>query len=397
MKAGSTAPVIFMLALAAFASTSAFRICDPLLPILAEEFGVRTAQASNAVTSFSVAYGVMQFFYGPVGDRYGKFRTLACATLGCAAGSLMVAAAPTFNLLLVGRFVAGATAAGIVPLSMAWIGDHVAYEQRQATLARFLLGTITGMASGQVLGGVFADTIGWRWAFVALACVYLGVGALLLSRRHIVTETLSQAPSGASLLSPLWQVLMVPWARVVLVTVFLEGALVFGALAFVPAYLHEHLGLPVSWAGAIGGLFGLGAMMYALRANQLVRRLGERRLVFSGGCLLSVACATFWLAPTWGLAAAASMVCGFGYYLLHAVLQTNATQMAPSMRGTAVALFASCLFLGQSVGVAGAGALADVAGLAAIFPVSMTLIPVLAVAFAWRLKFRRAAGYGSPN
>jgi len=155
--------------------------------------------------------------------------------------------------------------------------------------------------------------------------------------------------------------------------------------------------LPVSWAGAIGGLFGLGAMLYALRANQLVRRLGERRLVFSGGCLLSVACATFWLAPNWGLAAAGSMVCGFGYYLLHAVLQTNATQMAPAMRGTAVALFASCLFLGQSVGVAGAGVLVDVAGLAAIFPVSMTLIPVLAVAFAWRLKFRRAAGYGSPD
>ena len=397
MKGGSTTPVIFMLALAAFASTTAFRICDPLLPVLAQEFGVRTAQASYAVTVFSVAYGVMQFFYGPVGDRYGKFHTLACATLGCAAGSLIVASAPTFELLLVGRFLAGATAAGIVPLSRAWIGDHVPYEQRQATLARFLLGTITGMASGQVLGGGFADLIGWRWAFVALACVYLGVGALLISRRHLVTETLSTASRGARFLSPLWQVLLVPWARVVLLTVFLEGALVFGALAFVPAYLHEHLGLPVSWAGAIGGLFGLGAMGYALRANQLVRRLGERRLVFFGGCLLSLACATFWLAPTWGVAAAGSVVCGFGYYLLHAVLQTNATQMAPAMRGTAVALFASCLFLGQSVGVAGAGLLADLAGLAAVFPVSMVLLPLLAATFAWRLRFRRAAGYGAPD
>ena len=62
----STTPVIILLALAAFASASAFRICDPLLPVLANDFGVRTAQASNSVTFFAIAYGVMQFFYGPM-------------------------------------------------------------------------------------------------------------------------------------------------------------------------------------------------------------------------------------------------------------------------------------------------------------------------------------------
>jgi MFS family permease len=180
-------PVIILLALAAFASSSAFRICDPLLPVLASEFNVRTAQASSAVTYFSIAYGVMQFFYGPVGDRYGKFFILSLATLGCAVGSLLVAFAPTLGILELGRFISGATAAGIIPLSMAWIGDHVPYAQRQATLARYLLGSISGIAIGQLLGGVFADTVGWRWAFVFLAMSYLVVGSLLIyRRRHVV-------------------------------------------------------------------------------------------------------------------------------------------------------------------------------------------------------------------
>ncbi len=384
----STTPVIILLALAAFASASAFRICDPLLPVLAAEFDVRTAQASNAVTFFSVAYGVMQFFYGPVGDRYGKFRVLSFATLGSAFGSLVVAVAPTLEMVVVGRFIAGATAAGIVPLSMAWIGDNVPYEQRQSTLARFLLGSISGLAAGQLLGGIFADTIGWRWAFVAMAMVYLIVGSLLISRRRMVPETLSPRGEGRNLLAPLRQVGATPWAREVLLTVFLEGALVFGPLAFVPAYLHEHLGIAVSWAGVIGGLFAVGALMYALRANQLIARLGERRLALFGGLTLALSYSTYWFAGSWPWAVLASILAGFGYYLLHAVLQTNATQMAPAVRGTAVSLFASFLFLGQSVGVTAAALLVDAVGIGAVFPVGIMTIPVLAVIFAWRLRKR---------
>ena len=385
----STMPVIILLALAAFASSSAFRICDPLLPVLASEFGVRTAQASSAVTYFSIAYGVMQFFYGPVGDRYGKFLVLSLATFGCAAGSLLVASAPTLGILELGRFISGATAAGIIPLSMAWIGDHVPYEQRQATLARYLLGSISGIAIGQLLGGVFADTVGWRWAFVFLAVIYLVVGSLLISRRRSVVEV--PASGGVRLLDPVRQVWAQPWARIVLVVVCLEGAFVFGPLAFVPAYLHERHDIAVAWAGGISGLFAAGALIYALYANHFVRRFGEYRLAVSGGCLMAFAFAVYWFSTVWYWGVLASILSGLGYYLLHAVLQTHATQMAPAMRGTAVALFASFLFFGQSAGVILASVAVDHLDLAAVFPIGIFGWPILAIVFAWRLRKRQAA------
>ncbi len=385
----STMPVIILLALAAFASSSAFRICDPLLPVLASEFGVRTAQASSAVTYFSIAYGVMQFFYGPVGDRYGKFFVLSLATFGCAAGSLLVACAPTLGILELGRFISGATAAGIIPLSMAWIGDHVPYEQRQATLARYLLGSISGIAIGQLLGGVFADTVGWRWAFVFLAMIYLVVGGLLISRRHGVVEV--PASAAVRLLDPVREVWAQPWARIVLVVVCLEGAFVFGPLAFVPAYLHERHEIAVAWAGGISGLFAGGALIYAFYANYFVRRFGEYRLAVSGGCMMAFAFAVYWFSSVWYWGVLASILSGLGYYLLHAVLQTHATQMAPAIRGTAVALFASFLFFGQSVGVILASVAVDHLGLAAVFPIGIFGLPVLAIVFAWRLQKRQAA------
>ena len=44
------------------------------------------------------------------------------------------------------------------------------------------------------------------------------------------------------------------------------------------------------------------------------------------------------------------MLLGFGFYMLHSTLQTKATELSPSARGTAVSLFAFMLFLGSATG-----------------------------------------------
>ena len=45
------------------------------------------------------------------------------------------------------------------------------------------------------------------------------------------------------------------------------------------------------------------------------------------------------------------LLIGLGFYALHNTLQTNATQMTPQARGTAVAVFSSAIYLGQTAGV----------------------------------------------
>jgi Arabinose efflux permease len=379
--------MIALLALASFASASAFRICDPMLPQLAEEFGTTTGQAAHAVTIFAIAYGLLQFFFGPVGDRYGKFRTVAVATLLCAAGSAGVAMAPSMDVLLACRFLSGAAGAGIVPLSMAWIGDNVPYEQRQVTLARFLTGTITGMAAGQVLGGAFASTLGWRWGFVFLAAGYLCTGMLLLrgSRRLPVEAT---AGARTQFLAPMASVLRISWARLILSVAFLEGAVVFGVLSFVPAYLQHRFGVTPMAAGLLTGVYALGGLTYVVVARRLVPALGEAGLAASGGALLAVAFLLYWLGGDWGWSIAAGMLCGFGYYLLHSTLQAHATQMAPKVRGTAVALFACVLFLGQSAGVAAGGVVVDHLGMTWLFVAGVVGCPLVAGAFVTALRRR---------
>ena len=386
---------ITLLALAAFVSSSAFRICDAMLPQLALDFGTTTGGAAYVVTAFAVAYGLVQIVFGPVGDRYGKYRVIAFATLACAIGSSVAALASSLPILIAARAVSGAAGAGIVPLSMAWIGDNVPYERRQETLARFLTGTILGMSTGQVLGGVFADTVGWRWAFALLVVGYLVVGVLLQRELRRQRET-HDVPTGGQarprFVAQAAVVWRTPWARVVLATVFIEGLLVFGSLAFAPAYLHTRFGLSLTLAGAVVAVYALGGLAYTVVARRVVARLGESGMVVAGGFVLGLAFLLYLIGPVWAVSLAASVLAGFGYYLLHATLQTNATQMVPEARGTAVAWFASCLFMGQAVGVAIAGMLVDAAGAVWIFGSSALLLPVLGLAFGAALRRKGRAG-----
>ena len=150
--APGTQATILLLSCAAFFSGAALRICDSLLPRLAADFGRTPGQAGQVIISFSIAYGLMQLLFGPLGDRYGKARMVSLATAACAVGALVSALAPSFDALVALRVVWGMAAAGVIPLAMAWIGDAVPYEQRQATLARLLTGTLGGMMAGQLAG-----------------------------------------------------------------------------------------------------------------------------------------------------------------------------------------------------------------------------------------------------
>jgi YNFM family putative membrane transporter len=376
---------VTLLSFAAFASAASARLCDPMLPNLARTFSVSPEAAAQVVSSFSVAYGLLQVFFGPLGDRLGKYRLIAFTTLACTVGSLGAALAHSLGWLVMARLLTGASAAGIIPLSMAWIGDTIPYEERQATLARFLAGQIVGVIGGQFIGGVFTDTLGFRWAFGFMAMAYLAIGLLVLaeSSSNESTRHVHGAPPGKTgVVAQAREVLAVPWARVILLTVFVEGISVFGPLAFVPSYLHQRFGLSLTAAGSLMAAFGIGGFSYILFARRFVSEFGEVGLARKGGYAIGIAWLLLALGPSWIWALPACYGVGLGYYMLHNTLQTNATQMAPHVRGTAVSLFASAFFLGQSAGVVLAAYLLAQAGALVLFGLAAAALPLIGFAFS---------------
>jgi predicted MFS family arabinose efflux permease len=392
-EAGATPTrVIAVLALGAFASAANLRVCDPLLPQMAGELGVTIGTAAMVVTAFALAYGLFQVVMGPLGDAHGKLKVVTAGSLWAGIATAVSAAMPTLEPLMLARFIAGAGAAAVIPVALAWIGDVVAYDRRQAVLARFMSGQILGIVFGQAAGGVLGGLIGWRGAMALLGLVHVGAGLLLLGemRRFQPGAPLAGRTRWGAAAASAYGMLRGGWVRVVLGTAFLECMAMFGALAYVGAELNQRFGLSLGVVGAVLASFGVGALFYAATASRLVAWLGQSGLVSIGALLLAAGYAALALMPSAWFAPPAIALIGLGYYMLHTTLQTHATQMAPEARGLALSLFAFMVFTGHSVGVALAAPVMDRYGAQPIFLAAAVLILGVAVWFRGRLVRRPA-------
>ncbi len=382
---------IVLLAVAGFASQSMVRSADSLLPQIASDLAISVGAASIIVSVYSLMHGSMQLIIGPFGDRFGKYVTI---TVMCALSAVTVAAcgfAHSLGTLTLARIAAGATASWIIPLGMAYIGDVVPYEERQAVLGRYLAGQITGQLFGQAAGGIIGDWLGWRAAFFIHAAIFALAAVALFRELRINPTTRASSPHDAkarSFLADYKIVLANPFARFVVVVAFFEFAFMFGGFAFVGADLHMRFGVSFTLVGLVVCFFGLGGLIYAGTVKQLVHRLGQPGLAAIGGVTLGLAYLLLGLAPAWWIAPFAVTLVGLGFYMMHNTLQTNATQMAPEARGTAVGLFSAALYLGQTAGVAAFALVVDRAGAPVVFITVAILLPALALWFAGRLKRR---------
>lgn len=379
---------VFLLSLAAFASAASLRATDPLLPLIADEYAVTAGAASAAVTAFALSYGLLQVVCGPLGDRYGRYRTIAAAALVSAFGSAACALAPSLGALVAARFVSGATIGAFIPLALAWIGDTVSYEKRQPLLARFLVGQMAGVAFGTAAAGWLGEHFGWRTIFFAMAALLFIVALLLVlevKRNPLAARRGAGRGAIRQSLARMPRLLVHPRLRVLIATGYVEGLFIFGALAFVAIYLQRRFLLGPGLAGTLVTAYAAGGMLYALAARRAVRRLGERGLATLGGGALFIGYLGLALSPFLTLTTLSIGAVGAGFYMLHTTVQTHVTQVAPEDRGSAVALFATFLFLGQASGVWLASHVVDGAGMTPVFLAAALGLAALATAFRYFL------------
>src|SRR5271169_2112788 len=186
-----------LLAVAGFASQAQVRVTDSLLPQIAADFHTTVGAAAMVVTSYAIAHGTIQLVIGPVGDRFGKYRTVA---LMCAIGAVLVGLcgmAASLSQLALARLATGAAAGWVIPISMAYVGDVTPYERRQPILARYLTGQILGQLSGQAAGGVLGDLMGWRNVFFVLAGMFAIATAGLMFELAVNPQTRKSSAGAA--------------------------------------------------------------------------------------------------------------------------------------------------------------------------------------------------------
>ncbi|MCA1754889.1 MAG: MFS transporter, partial [Spirochaeta sp.] len=146
------------------------------VPVIRERYNLGADAASWLLVAYSLPFMLCMPLYGRLGDAVGRKRLLTFGILFFLAGSLMLAFVQDFRFLLAARAVQGVGAAGVNPLSMALILEHVPSKSRGKALGTWnSVGPVAGIL-GPPTAGLLIDVVSWR--VILLPAVVLGIFAV---------------------------------------------------------------------------------------------------------------------------------------------------------------------------------------------------------------------------
>jgi DHA1 family bicyclomycin/chloramphenicol resistance-like MFS transporter len=278
----------------------------PSLPATAEALGAAPATVQLTVTLFLAAFALAQLIHGPLSDRLGRRRVLLGGLAVYLIGGLACWAAPSVQLLVLGRLLQALGAGSGPVVGRAVIRDL--YEPEPAARVLGYMGTAMALTPilAPILGGVIHVALGWRAVYLALAAfgaLFLGVSTVLVpeTNRRRDPDALRPghlATNAADLLGDR------SFLGYVLVVALMFG----GQFAFITGsafVLIEVLAVAPDVYGLCFGLVALGLMTGSFLAAQLTRRVGIDRLIaaatslgaVAGGVMAALAWRGVWTVP----------------------------------------------------------------------------------------------------
>ena len=218
-------------------------ILNVALPDVRHSLHATAAALPWAVDAYTVVFAGLMLASGAVADRWGARRVYRGALAAFAVMSVLCAAAPNAGVLIGGRALLGAAAAGLVPASLALLAAmYPDPAARAKAIGAWAAISCLGLITGPVLGGALVTLGGWRLVFlvnppIAVAAWFisrrltahqptkhrrLDVPGLILSILGLGTLTYGLVSAGTT-----------GWARPAPIAALLAAAAAFGGLAAV--------------------------------------------------------------------------------------------------------------------------------------------------------------------
>lgn len=374
--------MIFILSLAGFISAADNWIVSPVLPAIAATFGISIAFTGIILTAYLVPYGLMQPFYGFLSDNRGKKRVLQKITLGLALGTGACAVSNSFGMLFFWRAFTGFFAAGIIAVSLAWIGDNVPSGERQRYVGKFMGIVFLGQGMSVGLGGTITNYLGWQVMFGIFAAVSLCTVFLLNKLPESEISTNKQPFRFHDFFSEVKKVVSTPKGKIIFPMAFAAGFLLVGLYSYLGAFLHEFTGLNYLQIGLIIMFYGFACLIAGSAVGRLEKIMEQKKIIIIGGFMALSSALILATLPFWQAVLAATITLGFGYIFIQSPLATMAFDVTPEATGLPSALIGLGLFGGGGIGTAVFGWILNLGGYGVLWPVVALGIVIFILAAA---------------
>ncbi|MXW96783.1 MAG: MFS transporter [Acidimicrobiaceae bacterium] len=363
--------------------TLGFSVTAPILPDLADVFGVSRGSIGLVQGSISFAGVMFSAIIGYLADRIGRRRVILAALALFSVFGVAGFFARTFWALVTVRFLQGVGTSGILGVGIVLIGD--AFEGAARTRAMGI--NMTGLQTTSLLGPVIAGLLAVNGTFRPFLIFLIGIPLAAWASRMPAdrpTETVEKPLRHlrAALATMRREQTLADFAGVLAAT-FVATYLLHGlGLTVVPLLLDDEFGIEVAARGVYIAAFQLGIVLAAIRIGVLIDRMGKANLITAAFALMAGGSAVTALAPSANWVVAGLAVCGFGFGAFVPQAQAYAATVGgPHYRGLTVLVWVTIIRLSQLAGPPAGSMVYDATGPTVPFWSAAVVTGALAVAW----------------
>jgi len=338
-----------------------FAVTSPILPDLAEAFGVTRGAIGLVQAAVSVPGIVFSLIIGYLADRFGRRHVvltgLAIFTIFGVAGFF----ARSYWGLVGARLLQGVGTSGILGVGIVLIGDTFTGTARTRAMGY----NITGITLMAMIGPILSGTLATGGTFRPFLIFLIGIPLFLWVSRmpgDVPKEAIAPPTQhfGNAFRSMRTDGTVVDFAGLLVIT--LAGVFVLHGvgLTVTPIFLESEFAVPVQTRGFIVAGFQVGIIFVAARITTIRAKLGGANTMTAAFALMSVGTAIGAAAAgEWGVFAGL-LIAGVGFGLFVPVAQSFAALVGGDrFRGVSVLMWVAVLRVAQVVGPPSGSFLAD--------------------------------------
>ncbi|MFV8326871.1 MFS transporter [Flavobacterium sp. ZS1P14] len=344
--------LLYTLSAATFIIFFQLYMVAPLIPSLSTFFKTSEQTVGLTVTAYLIPYGISTLFYGLLADKLGTKGIIITSLFAFSVLTALTAFSQSINQLIIWRFITGIGASGVVPLSLAWIGQSYSFEERGRSLGWLFGAMAGGGAFGSSLGVILEPFVGWKMLFIGVSIIAAIIGVILyniyqkiqIPKRTKLQLTLPIVFNGYK------QLLSSQRGIIAYVFVFFNAIFHAGVFTWLGFYFQKTFNLNGLEIGLALLGYGIPGFLLGPYIGKLADKYGRWKLLPFGLALSGLSAILLVFNIPLGIAVLAVTFLSMGYDLTQPLLAGIITQVGKERSGQAMSLNVFMLFLGFGLG-----------------------------------------------